>query len=248
MTRMILILLLAAVLGSLWYLYYKVKKTVGDVSQAAFGTRSLTKGLKRQSELLESTPKSVSGMTRIFLPQIQADFPEFNWPEFRQKSENMLKASLMAIDRQNISVLSDASEDLKNQISLKIQDLQNQDQQEHFEQIKIHQTEITRYHKDRGTCIITLQSALEYYHRLEDASGEILKGAKDRKLQTRYNTELVYIQDIGQAGEDKSSLAMTCPQCGAPVTRLGSKFCEYCGAGIIEISIRVWSLNKIYEL
>ena len=40
----------------------------------------------------------------------------------------------------------------------------------------------------------------------------------------------------------------TCPNCGAPVTRLGSKFCEYCGSGLREISVRVWSINKITEI
>ena len=41
---------------------------------------------------------------------------------------------------------------------------------------------------------------------------------------------------------------VVCPNCGAPVTRLGSKFCEYCGSGLREISVRVWSINKIAEI
>ena len=46
----------------------------------------------------------------------------------------------------------------------------------------------------------------------------------------------------------ETAVGVTCPNCGAPVTRLGSKFCEYCGSGLREISVRVWSINRIAEI
>ena len=39
----------------------------------------------------------------------------------------------------------------------------------------------------------------------------------------------------------------TCPNCGAPVTNLGAKFCEYCGAGIVELNVHAWSFENIEE-
>ena len=51
-----------------------------------------------------------------------------------------------------------------------------------------------------------------------------------------------------ESDDDEAEYEVTCPNCGAPVTRLGSKFCEYCGSGLREISVRVWSINKITEI
>ena len=39
-----------------------------------------------------------------------------------------------------------------------------------------------------------------------------------------------------------------CPNCGAAVTSLGHKNCEYCGAVIKEVSRRVWELSSIEEV
>ena len=38
-----------------------------------------------------------------------------------------------------------------------------------------------------------------------------------------------------------------CPNCGAPVTILGQKKCEYCGSALTVINRHVWTLSRIYE-
>ena len=68
---------------------------------------------------------------------------------------------------------------------------------------------------------------------------------KERKEQTRYNMELVYIQDLSKVADPATAVGVTCPNCGAPVTRLGSRFCEYCGTGIIPVDVRVWKLHRV---
>ena len=76
------------------------------------------------------------------------------------------------------------------------------------------------------------------------------KGSQQEKpgplrQQNRYNMELVYVQDMTKAGDYATAVVATCPNCGAPITRLGSKFCEYCGTGVTPIDIRVWKLHRI---
>ena len=39
----------------------------------------------------------------------------------------------------------------------------------------------------------------------------------------------------------------TCSNCGAPITSIGEKYCNYCGSGIKEIVKRVWILNNISQ-
>ena len=42
-------------------------------------------------------------------------------------------------------------------------------------------------------------------------------------------------------------VAYKCPNCGAPVTVLGAKVCEYCGSAVREINRYAWSFDRIYE-
>lgn len=238
----VVIAVLVLVIAVVCYFVYKVRRVSMDV----FGTKSLTEGWNRQAKELASTPKSVSGMTRLLAPQIQRDFPEFNWREFQNKAENMLRASLTAIEKEDISGLKGASEELKKQLELQISQNRSQNVQEYYREIQIHNTEITKYEKDRGTCVITLQSAVGHLH-YKIREGEVIWGDQKLLEQTRYNTEILYIQDEELASSDHG-VGLTCPHCGAPVTGLGLKQCEYCGGAVTPVNRQVWSFHKFYEV
>lgn len=112
--------------------------------------------------------------------------------------------------------------------------------------VRFHRTEICDYKKEHGSCVITLQSSLQYLPGKEEDSkrGKRLRG---QPYQTRYNSELLYIQDADAYGRDTTAAGATCPNCGAPVTSLGQKKCEYCGGAVTIINRHVWTLNRIYE-
>lgn len=237
----ILCVVIFAVLG-IWALKNKVSQFSRDV----FGTDSLAEGINRQADLAAETPKSVSGMTRIMEPQIMRDFPDFSWEEFKHRAENMLTSALLAISNGDVTTIQNASDAVKDQIRNRIEDNEAAEISENFEQIKIHQTEISNYHKEKGACVITIQSAVEYfYSKIRD--GEVIGGSRERKTQTKYNTELIYIQDIDIAEFD-NSIGMSCPNCGAPIKNLGEMRCEYCGTKVTPVNTKVWSLHKIYEV
>ncbi|HOO27877.1 MAG TPA: zinc ribbon domain-containing protein, partial [Lachnospiraceae bacterium] len=65
--------------------------------------------------------------------------------------------------------------------------------------------------------------------------------------QTRFNIELLYIQDADKVADMGNAFSITCPSCGAPVTDIGQKTCAYCGCAIAEINIHAWALNRYYE-
>lgn len=263
------------------YAWFRVRKQVRIFSKAVFGTPSLREGLEHQADILAAAPKSVTAMTRLCLPRIEEDFPEFNWLQWKQRCENMLRGYLEALETQDISKLdrrgglrgeSGISQELRRQTEFLIKEQMSRGVRERFGQVKIHQTEISRYQKEAGLCIIKLQSAVEYYYeetaavgREESGEDSLVPGRETKALalrrqrkggkapepqgpvrqQNRYNMELVYIQDAAKLGDYATAVGATCPNCGAPVTRLGSKFCEYCGTGIIPIDIRVWKLHRI---
>ena len=203
-------------------------------------------GLSKQADIAAETPKSVSGMTRLMEPQIMRDFPDFNWSEFKHKAENILTSALLAISSEQPERLVDASDDVKNQVSNIIADNQTAQIKEVYNNIKIHQTEISNYRKDKGNCIIVIQSAVEYYH-YKVSGDHVTEGSKERKVQTKYNVELLYVQD-GEEKEFDNAFTTTCPQCGAPVRGLGNMICEYCGAHVVPINTKVWSLHKLYQV
>lgn len=235
-TACLALLVLAA--GGAVFAWFRVRKRVREISRAAFGTDSLAEGLERQADLLAETPKSVMGMTKVCLPQIEEDFPEFDWARFRQKCENTLKAYLVALEKLDVAYLGEASAPLRRQAELQIEEIRRSGRTESYRQVKVHKTEIARYVKREGLCIVGIQSAVEYYH---DVGGE----QAVRKDQVRYNLEMIYVQDVTKVKEYATSVGVTCPNCGAPITRLGSKYCEYCKSAVTPVNDKVWMLHRI---
>ena len=226
--------------------YTKIKKKLNSVSQILFGTDSFIEGWNRQADVLAVTPKSVSGMTRVFAPQIEADFPGFNLTQFKNKVENMLVSALEAVDAENVSKLKESTQELKKQIENQITQNQSEGVTEVYDRIKIHKTEVTNYVKKDGTCKIVFQSAVEHMHyKIRD--GKVIDGDSKRLTQTKYNTEVIYIQDEKLAKID-NAVGTICPNCGAPVTNLGAAYCEYCGSAVQQLHLKVWTLHKFMEV
>lgn len=241
---LILVIIIAAFLG-VRYIQRKVRK----FSQMAFGTDDIFEGAEQMKKEYSTTPKSVSAMTSLLLPKISADFPSFEYNEMKERAENVLTSYLRAVTEKKMGLLHDVNEELERQLENHINMLSANGLREHFDMVKIHRTEITSYKKSAGQCIITFQTSLECYHYITEGSSKITEGSKEYKYQTRFNTDLIYIQNpdlIRDEAED--AWGINCPNCGAPITSLGHKKCEYCGTPVIEINRRAWSFSNIEEV
>lgn len=64
--------------------------TIKRFSKNAFGTSNISEVIKQQDTLDQTTPKSLSGMDYIYLPQIMEDFPDFNSTLAETKVKNKL--------------------------------------------------------------------------------------------------------------------------------------------------------------
>lgn len=244
----IVLVIVFALLLAIWILFKKITRKVENFSRMAFGTSDIRKGVEQIQKEYAATPKSVSGMTSLYLPKIAADFPEFKYDEMKSKAVNVLCSFLLAVDRMNSGKLEDANEELQNQLENRILNLKGSSKREHFKEIKVHQTEINNYRKTEGRCIITFQSSTQYYHYIEDEEGKLLSGSRDVLFQSKYNVDLIYIQDRNIVENELDyALGLNCPNCGAPISSLGAKVCEYCGTPVIEISIHAWSFSSITE-
>ena len=186
-----------ALVGTIWYFYRRAKSTMKNL----FGTDNLKELIETREREEAETPKSVSGMTNLYVPLIQKDFPELNWVQLKSMAEDALLQHIAG---------------------------------EGYTEPRIHKSAILNYYKKSGTCVIVFQSGVQYF-----------EGAK--KIQTRYNTHMMYIQDAVTYSQSRG-FSVTCPHCGGPLTSLGAKFCQYCGSEVIPINIHVWQVDKIENL
>lgn len=244
----IILVLLLVLVGIIYIAYRRIKSKVSEFSRMAFGTSDIMEGVRQMETEAAVTPKSVSSATNLYLPSIMRDFPEFHYDEMKTRAENVLTSYLRSVDAQNSALLTEGTNELKEQLLMQIQMLERQEQKEHFENIKIHRTEIHQYRKTKGRRSVVFQSAVEYIHYVEK-DGEIVKGRNDIQEQSKYNVEVVYIQDqemvenLGDAG-----LGLNCPNCGAPLPGVGAKKCAYCDTPVIEFNIRTWNFSKVVEV
>ncbi len=242
------ILFFAVVAGIIYLLYRKAKNTVSSYSRMLFGTDNPVEGMKKVELENASTPKSVASATGLYLPQIVRDFPEFHYDEMKTRAENVLISYLRSIDEKNPSILSEGTEELRENLRMRIQALQNREAKEHFQRIRVHRTEINQYRRTKGRCSVVLQSSVEYIHYVE-SGGRISAGRSDLKEQSQYNVEVSYIQDrdVVENTED-SGLGLNCPNCGAPLPGLGAKKCLYCDTPVVEFNIRTWNFSSVKEV
>jgi len=243
----VILVLVLIIIGIIFCAYVKIRDKIRYYSRMLFGTSNIVDGVKSMEMEQALTPKSVSAATSLYLPSIMRDFPDFHYDEMKTRAENVLISYLRSVDALNAGLLTEGTSELKGSLSMRIGALRSMGQKEHFQNIKIHRTEISQYRKTKGRCSIVMQSAVEYIHFVEK-DGEIKKGRRDIREQSKYNIEVIYIQDrevienINDAG-----LAMNCPNCGGPLPKLGAKKCAYCDSPVVEFNIRTWNFASVKE-
>lgn len=247
-TIVILVLVLTVGIGG-YIAYRRIREKVRNFTQMAFGADTLSESFDKMEREAEITPKSVSAATSLYLPQILRDFPEFHFEEMKNRAENVLVGFLQGIDSKSMSKLTESTtSELREKLNMRINALDNENAEEHFQNIRIHRTEIKTYRKIKGRCSIIFQSSVQYNH-FKEKDGQVISGEKDRLEQSRYNVEMIYIQDRDVVeNQADSGLAMNCPNCGAPLPKLGTKRCLYCDTPIVEFSIKIWHFSDVDEI
>ncbi len=248
---MILVILGLVFLGA--YLVIKkvrrVKRQVQSFSREFLGTSDIRQGFRQIEQDYATTPKSVAGATNICLPRITADFSDFHYEEMKRRAENVLLSYLSCVSLRSTENLQDANSELKNSLEHRINALKANGKQEYFDEPRIHRTEIKSYTKNAGRCTVTFQSSIQYKHYIMDMHGNRIGGSETALEQSRYNVELVYIQDREIAGNDIDGVVgRNCPNCGAPLKHMGSKNCRYCGTPVVEYNIKVWTFSSVKEV
>nr|MDD6334936.1 zinc-ribbon domain-containing transport protein [bacterium] len=206
---------------------------------------NLMRAMAVSEEQLAATPKSVSSMTDTYLPLIEKDFPTFNFEEFCRHAEMTLQSVFAALDQGEVTGLEGASQQLIDQVRGEMSHARSMGRQACYRDVTFYQTEIVRYIKRGGTCTIRMQTALSYFHYMMEGQ-RVVEGRKDLPVQTRYETDWVYVQDVSkmEGAYQDGGVGLRCPGCGAPVTSLGQKVCAYCGGAVVPAHLFVWHINR----
>lgn len=212
--------------------YLIIKKKIRDFSQEFFGTPDIKKAIRDLEQEAENTPKSLAGMEPVIRPRLKNDFPQLNVNELKSISENKIMACFRDIEEKNLDKIYE-SEKIANFIRERIE------KDASYDSIKIHKTIINSYEKRNNIATIRVRTALEY--KYSD------RRIQNKKIQTRFETEFIYIIDSSKIPEKQKGLSLNCPNCGAPIKNLQEKYCVYCNCGIIDIVKKVWTFNNIRE-
>jgi len=247
-------------------------KLVGELAEKILsgesGSESILLSASRQA-------RSISDMTSVYAPAIAVDFPDMNLKQLISAAENKLCSALYAIQAgsaeaigvqnptQSVPTAEDVSFPDEKEgsapfllgvtpeyaalIQRKVDALSTEGKIEVFERIHVYRSGIYEYEKKAGTCQITLQTAIEYLHYIKQ-NGTVVSGSQQSLEQARYNLYLICVQDESQLPSGQTTaIGMNCPNCGASVKVMGNKKCDYCGAALQGIDIRVWRMNQFAE-
>jgi len=212
--------------------------------EAGFGDmKNVMKEIKTSSDAIRYNKKSISGMTRLLEPTIQADFPKFNKNELYSMCERDLRTIFKCLENKSSENLNEIPL-LKESILKQISDLSEDKIDINYSGILFHDFAIRNYEKKNGAATVDIAVALQYdYQEFKDN-----KLIKDNKtVQKRYSCKYVYIYDQSLFGKHEHVFGIHCPNCGAAVVDLGEKQCRYCQAHIEDINLSSWQLSSYKE-
>lgn len=234
---------LAIIIG---LIYCKVRKTVGPQNM-----KTLVNAAKQAKNIEQQEyqrKKNVSGITKLIEPTIIKDFNDFNKELLYAKVEQNLVKIWNAIETKSLTSIKNDDEliYMYHSIKEKVMDLKNSNINIKYDDIQFHSHAIKNYLKSKGKATITISSTVEYYYS-NDSENYNKKEYNNLKKQTRYTTEFVYVYDETKFRYNQKAHTISCPNCGAPLGKLGEGNCEYCGTYIKPINLKNWYMVSYKE-
>lgn len=229
------IAIVAALVGVPLVAALVVRSKIRSFSRSIFGTGSLVQGLQELDRESYNTPLSVSGGTKIYLPQIKRDFPDFEFNTVSKKLEHFFISYFDALEKQSIQALKkvEHTEAVATKIQFEIDDLISLEEKINIDKVKTNAVSIWNYVKSQNAANITFQISMGYRYR--EASP---RGTETGVAQVKYEVDLSYVfEDQG-----KDSFALNCKNCGGPIKGTDTS-CQFCGAGLMRNIERVWRVS-----
>ena len=236
--------IILAIVVIILIIYFKLRATLGRQNM-----REIKNAISNVSNLQKeeyTREKNVKGMTKLLEPEIIRDFPEFNKDLIFSICESNLRKIFNAIESQDATAINNDKEliYLREKINQQIEDMKSNNITEKFDNIEFNRQAIMAYNKNNGKATIKISTALSYYYKTNRTDK---KSYEDIKKQTRYTSEFVYVYDERRFTKNQVTFSVLCPNCGAPLRGLESKYCEYCGNHVERINLKIWKMSSYKE-
>ncbi len=210
------------------YIYKAIRRFKRKLIRKMNFASSTMKMIKDASENEMKTPRNLSGSDSMFMMRIGKDFPEYNNKVAKGIVTSVLFKYFGILNGDAItSVISD------NCTSAFISELNSISEfnSKKYNKVKIHKSIISDYKKNNQEATILYQLAVEY-----------ITGQNNLLSQHVYEVDYTYYLAYGDSGENES---LVCSHCGAAISNLGHKVCEYCDTEIQSSIERTWKVSAI---
>lgn len=246
----LLVIFLGTIIGIIGFflilfliIWTKIKVSARKLGLSNVNLKSVMDEIKKGMHDADYNQKSISGMTKLLVPSIERDFKTFSESELFNKTETNLRTIFNTLE--NKRVTKDLPL-LADQLRETIKDYNSSNISVKYDEVKFHAFAIKKYNKKNGVATITVQASLEYYYKKEKDK-KVIENYSDYKKQTRYTVEFIYVYDITQVKDYTKVIGIHCPNCGAPLTKLGDKTCDYCHTGLEDLNLKNWCMSSYHE-
>lgn len=156
----------------------------------------------------ETTPRSLTSIENLLLPQVLKDFPEYNAAVAAERVSADARLYYESAAAGEVLFTDGVSAALKESMILP-DDVAGS--------IVVHKVALCAYDKRQRDRVLTYQAAVKY----DDRRGKPNQVRLTLKYIAAYTDDLANEIDV-----------IKCPNCGAPVPAVGDKVCRYCGVSL----------------
>ena len=130
-----------------------------------------------------------------------------------------------------------------NQMDRQLEELRKSHRTDYTERIAVLSVDLRGWRQASGRDYITvgLNSRIVSYV-LDDLTGELISGHKDKEKFMEYEIELTRKSGEVTKPEEEGTKSDRCPHCGAPIKLNASAKCEYCGSVITAVNTD-WAIS-----
>lgn len=236
--------------------FNQFKRHTESITGRPFDTGKLVEDMSnlRTSDVMKKNPASLNGMDKIFAPMIKKDYPDLELQAVFPQVELAVKTYLDCIEDKNTAELESKmviAPSLVQKTQEIIRDIESQDITVYYDNIVVHKTVISDYVKEHGMATIRFQCAVGYLNFVLDKNGKVKSGSREVTEETVYVVSYSRLIDgeLGKQSGNVDVLAVSCPNCGAPVPRGSASRCPYCRTEFHNLTEDVfsWAFTDIKE-
>jgi len=180
------------------------------------------------------------------IPELQAEDPEFNQEKIEQKIGNLYVQMQNAWTAKDFEPMRPYfTNDLFSQFDRQLSVFRQQKKTNYVDDIAVLDVAVRGwYEQDDNDCLVARVRTRIKDYTLDDKSGEVLAGDRNKELFMEYEYTLVRTKGKKTTTQGTTIDTQHCPNCGAPINLAQSAKCEYCGS-IITAKDYDWVISII---